>query len=181
MVEDDPDSAKLYFQWLYTRKIWCDPEIEVSKFSELPQAHDDEIRGLLKAYCFGEKIQDNEFKDSALDCIIAWTKVEDATGQRYFPGDSNVCLVWDNTPSHSPLRQLILDQHIWEVRHDDTRKIAHVGFLQELVFSLLENSKPKGVAPYRGASSCRYHAHGDGKLCYKEKRGRGHVEAQNSE
>jgi hypothetical protein len=92
LAEDDPSVFSVYQQWLYSGLIHTRCDLS-----------DDEFNTLVKAYILGEKIIDQHFKDSVADALI-----EKLCSLRRF--DTTLTnLVFDNTPSASPLRRLWMD------------------------------------------------------------------------
>jgi hypothetical protein len=63
LPEDDPDVFSVYQQFLYGGLIY-------TSYKNAPSRPDDEYKVLVKAYILGEKIMDQEFKDSIVDAII---------------------------------------------------------------------------------------------------------------
>jgi hypothetical protein len=92
LAEDDPNVFYVYQQWLYSGLIHTHCDLS-----------DDEFNILVKAYILGEKIIDQHFKDSVADAIV-----EKLCSLRRFD-TSLTNLVFDNTPSASPLRRLWMD------------------------------------------------------------------------
>lgn len=165
LPEDEPDIFALYHAWLYTGYILSKNE------SGGDGKTAEEYEELLKCYILGEKLLDNHFKDCTIDCFLAIFR---ATG-KFIPSLSR--LVFDNTPSRSPLRKLWLDIHIlcgspgWL---KDSEEYPQDFLLEMSRRSMrghsLNKSSGQGGRQEPGAhtifESCRYHEHEDG-ICYR--------------
>ena len=100
LPEDRPESFELYLRWLYGRKIYVQ---ELAKSAQ--SARDcNELDKLITDFVFGEKVQDDDYKDAILDTMIAHTINLDKHGQRWFPGIKGAARIYNGTPSGSPAR-----------------------------------------------------------------------------
>ena len=101
LPEDGPEVVALYLNWVYTSPILsCHPTSEKDS---------NEIRLLVEAFVFGEKIQDGRFRDAVIDAAIKSTLVPDIDGQIWFPGPLDVKRAYDGTPSGSDLYATLLE------------------------------------------------------------------------
>ncbi|KAF2501378.1 hypothetical protein BU16DRAFT_437218, partial [Lophium mytilinum] len=98
LADDDPESFTLYQEWLYSRQIHLEREEPIMKY--LPAC---------KAYCLGEKLMDNDFKNAVVDTIIRTTTETTVNESCFFPSVDSICVSYERTPRGSPLRQLIVD------------------------------------------------------------------------
>lgn len=98
LPDDDPDLFAVYQQWLYSGLIHTLCDNAVSEGG-------DEYEILVNAYILGEKIIDQEFKDSVADAIIEKLR----SSRRFDTTLTN--LVFDNTPPESPLRRIWMDAY----------------------------------------------------------------------
>lgn len=165
---DDPIIFNIYVQWKYKGKI-------LSATADQDDENQEEWLRLVQAYVLGDKLQDAAFKDAVLDSIIAKSNVA-VNGFHYFPIQNITTFIYANTVPKSPLRRLIVDQHVYHGQAtwmenasvDDLDK----EFLFDLSIAFLENRpQPLGLAPDKFGVTCMYHEHdGDGSKCYKTKK-----------
>lgn len=164
LPEDDPEVVSLYLNWIYNKRILSQSPTNEKGY--------DEICLLVKAYVFGEKIQDGRFKDAVIDATIKSTLIPDEDGQTWFPGSADVNRAYNGTPPGSPLRRLMVD--FWALHGNDDwdRKGVSKDFLLDLTGELFGhrstwNHDPR---PSNGkTSTCSYHEHGDDKSCYSQR------------
>ena len=164
LPEDDPDVFSVYQQWLYGNLI-C------TRYNNTVSQTDDEYESLVKAYILGEKIMDQDFKDSIADAIV-----EKARCVHRFD-TSLTSLVFDNTPPASPLRRLWLDIYFhfgsfeW-LEVDLVGGAINAEFMAE--FSRYQMKSRTGCDPNGAARpdvvflSCTYHEHGT-RPCHRLK------------
>lgn len=103
LPEDDPEVFSVYQQWLY------DGLVHTSSGTIFPTKTDDEYEALVKAYILGEKLMDPDFKDAITDAIVDKFRCL----RRFDTGLTT--LVFNETPSGSPLRRL-LDGYLLSLR-----------------------------------------------------------------
>lgn len=105
LPDDDPEAFALYLQWIYRGKI----------FSRRPPCESPFRSGkldlLIDCYIFGEKVQDDGYKDAVLDSLLACTSTKDEERERWFPTGQSVQRAYQKTPSGWPLRKLLVDMH----------------------------------------------------------------------
>jgi hypothetical protein len=152
LPEDDPSVFSVYQQWLYGGQIYtlCNTVFQV----------DDEYKILVKAYILGEKIMDQNFKDSAADAIV-----EKLRFLRRFD-TSLTDLVFENTLSTSPLRRLWMDVyfHFGNSEWLDAKMVGspiNSEFMVE--FSRYQMQFRTGFGSFGKDAmflSCTYHEHG---------------------
>lgn len=154
LPEDDPEVFSVYQQWLYGGRIHtCSSNKALFK-------PNDEYKTLVKAYILGEKIVDQDFKDS-----IADASVEKLRPLRRFDA-SLTDLVFDNTPAGSPLRRLWLDvyYHFGSSEWLDAKLVGgpiNAEFMVEFSRYQMEYRTGFGSFGKDGMFlSCTYHEHG---------------------
>lgn len=64
----------------------------------------------------GEKIEDERFKDTIIDAIVASVNQEAKDGQKYYPGEVPINLAYAGTPDDSLLRRLLVDMYFFNGR-----------------------------------------------------------------
>lgn len=109
----DTSLFKDYIHYLYSSKI---PILRSAEAKQKRMVDVGEYQHLTALYCFGEQYQDAHFKNTVIDAIIASTKEEDADGERWFPTNESVDIVYQGTPAGSPARKLMVDLHIEDGR-----------------------------------------------------------------
>jgi len=153
LPDDDPDVFSVYQQWLYVGLIH-------TRGNDALSQTDDEYRTLVKAYILGEKIMDHNFKDSIADAIVEKLRCM----RRFDTGLTN--LVFDNTPSTSPLRRLWLDAY-YNFGSPEWLTASLVGdpinaeFMVEFSRYQMQFRTSSGAfGPDAMFLSCTYHGHG---------------------
>lgn len=165
---DDPITFNVYAEWKYTGKI-------LSSIADQDDTNQEEWLHLVQAYILGDKLQDGPFKDAVLDSIIAKSNVA-VNGFHYFPIQNITTFIYANTIPNSPLRRLLVDQHVFHGRASwmEGGSVNDVDkeFLFDLCVSLLQHRpQPPGLAPDKVEVTCMYHEHdGTGSNCYKTKK-----------
>lgn len=133
-----------------------------------------EFERLISCYVLGDRLDDGNFRDAVVDKIIENTS-KNVSGAVYFPSTELTTLVYALTPPKSPLRRLVVDQHVF---HGDSIWIEEAkcevydkDFLYDLAIALLEQrgAPPKKKAPDIASSLCHYHHHDGSRTCYKSK------------
>lgn len=118
LTDDHPAVVKAYANWLYFRtlptpdehslangtfKADCEDE-DMTKIDDNHDLMDETQIFLARAYVFGEKVIDNQFKDTIIDCMIACTvKFGDC------PSHTAMNILYQGTLANSPARRLIVD------------------------------------------------------------------------
>jgi hypothetical protein len=124
----------------------------------------DEYELLVHAYILGEKFLDPGFKDCITDAII--DKLTQQTRFSLRLTDE----VYDNTPSHSPLRRLWMDVYYltgcadW-LDEDTVGQPINLEFMAE--FSRFQMRQHESRLPCPIMTPCNYHQHQVGK-CHRE-------------
>lgn len=167
LKEDDPAIFEIYLQWLYTGKILVSTQ---NRGGPEYLAWDM----LAKAYFLGDRFRDGNFVDAIMDTIIAESNTV-VNQCKYYPIGHVTAMVYENTVENSPLRRLIIDQHVHHGAADWISESANYDmnkeFLVDLVKALFDNRpKPLFEAPDQGINTCSYHAHETtGKPCCKSR------------
>lgn len=174
LTDIDPADFNQYVEYLYSGKIAATPaeRTEVCYMAEYER--------LIHCYALGDRFEDAGFRDAIIDRIIENSKVyvpdkDDPEDEaKTYPFGPVVELAYSFGSSKSPLRRLIVDQHVthgvagWIDEHK--LELYNKEFLYDLSIALFKNrpapSKLKG--PAAAASTCDYHEHQrSGKRCYK--------------
>ena len=162
LPDDEPEIIEIYVTWLYSNRIFTEPEGEVDKISNIGFSR------LFDAYIFGDKIQDSDFKDTIIDTFIEINKET----KSYF---SHARKIWESTPPGALIRRYMLDTFVWrggaEWLEANVAFRFNKDFLVELgraLYKKIDFARDyTGVAPFM-RDSCLYHEHtSKGEPCYK--------------
>lgn len=109
LPKDEVEVFDLSATWLYLGKILSR---EPKSIGQSDSDH-NELHTLIKAFCFGEKIQDGPFKDAVVDAVVSYSATPDERGRRWFPTMSMVDRAYKGIPQGSPFRRLLADMHVY--------------------------------------------------------------------
>nr|POF17506.1 hypothetical protein CFP56_12920 [Quercus suber] len=165
LPDDDSDVLDLYIHWIYQGKIYSRTPVDISG------KESNESETLVRAFVFGEKIQDGHFKDAVIDALLASVSTPDKDGACWYPTDETVNSAYADTPEGSPLRRLLLDMHIHHGTTTWVRASCGADFLVDLTKELFSLRKPlSGPDPTEMTnSSCHYHHHQSNQDCYSRR------------
>jgi len=116
LPEDSANTVIDYIKWLYYDKIAI----------KLYEAGDDKLEKkaeeaekvfclLAEAYIFGEKIIDTQYKNAVVKAIL-----DAQRSSRWSMGPESVSIVYEGTPSGSPVRRIIADRFAYSA-YDDSK------------------------------------------------------------
>lgn len=165
LADDDAEIFELYQQWLYRNKVFSRSPPEQTGQSNT------EYDTLIRAYIFGEKVQDGHFGDAIIDALIVSVNTPAVDGELWFPTDATVTKAYEGTPTGSPLRRLMVDLHVHHGSERWIKENNNLEFLVDLTRGLLASrSAPLATNPtsHQG-SSCNYHQHKKKECCYGHK------------
>jgi hypothetical protein len=162
LPDDEHIAVEFYVQWIYAGKIFSRPSTKDGDSSELSE--------LVGAFVFGEKVQDDDFRDAVIDSVIASIHTPDEKGECWYPTGSTADRACDGTPEGSPLRRLMVDLHLHHGRRAWLSDVNNVDFVKDLVGELyLDRDRERQVDPTAShLKSCGYHQHGEDLPCYSE-------------
>ncbi|KAI7081684.1 hypothetical protein KC356_g8962 [Hortaea werneckii] len=160
LPDDDPSVVDMYVNWLYTGKIFCRHSQDERRTSE--------YKLLISGYEFGEKVQDDGFRNAVVDSLIHAAATPNKAGQCWYPGLSMVDKAYKATPEGSPLRRLITTFYLNCGNDNWLRGDMNREFLTDLTKCLLRDKKASGQKSptLPNISSCQYHHHSKGERCY---------------
>ena len=167
LPEDKPDSVHQYLHFLYTGKIACH-DLDAQSRS-VHDDHDPEGDLLIDLYVLGEKYQDSCFKNALMDAIISKSDTADPQGLNWYFTKATVDDIYNNTTSSSPIRKLVVDQHVaYGERHWLADSINHPDFLLDLARKLLDVQRDGSLNIYKEGwvDHCDYHEHEEGEICH---------------
>ena len=140
--------------------------------SKTPEAFEEEWVDLVGAFIIGDKLQDDAFCDAIIDSMIAKSNAPFEGFHHFLFFKHATRFVYKYTPETSPLRKLMIDQHVYHGADNWYANAAledvDKSFLRDLSVALMgTRPKPSEEAPYRSGSNCRYHKHGEDVPCYQ--------------
>lgn len=103
LPERDPGIFEIFFQWLYTQKLWDNDGNQ----DDWPDTTD-----LVQLYVFADMADVPSLQNQALHALHKISELK-----KEFPF-LEMDYVWENTHSTSPLRRLFLDNIIWRSNPD---------------------------------------------------------------
>jgi len=169
MEDATPEVFSTYTQWLYQGVI-------ATQDRDMPIEDDEEYFELARAYVLGDRLQDADFKDAVIDCMIAKSEEKKAGGSRVFPRLDVVQHIYENTVEGSRARKVMVDLYCRNARGNGTwlqpegKDGAPHDFLYDLAASLIVNRGPPDERILlEKNTACMYHEHGgvEGNTCYK--------------
>jgi hypothetical protein len=166
---DNFTAVGLYVQWIYCGKIFSRPGTAEGEDQD-GQPY-SELRLLVEALIFGEKIQDGAFKDAVIDSLIASINTPGKDDKCWYPSGSMVDRVYEGTPEGSPLRRLMVDIHVNHGGRKWLEGVTNMDFLKDLAGDLYIDRESETYRANPTAShlkSCGYHHHDEDGLCYSE-------------
>jgi hypothetical protein len=129
----------------------------------------EEIDLLIEAFVLGEKLQDQEFKDALVDCLIYAVDTPDGQDKRWYPTPNAINRAYRGTPENSPLRRLLVDMYFFYGRREWLDKATNAEFLRDLAQDLLQDRGNFTIRADRTTAQlagCSYYCHGDENVCY---------------
>ncbi|KAF2494963.1 hypothetical protein BU16DRAFT_428025, partial [Lophium mytilinum] len=97
--DDDPEIFSIYQHWLYSQTLSTRKDYDVARKT---------YSALCDAYCLGEKLMDDNFKNTAIDAIIQ-RRSSSSGGTVWAPGGDVIAKAYKGTPEGSLLRKLLVD------------------------------------------------------------------------
>lgn len=157
LPDEDPETFELYLHWLYSKKLPVKRENQCNA----------EYLALAKAVALGDKLQDFDFADAAVDAIIDKSRHSGVIGQEL---DTMVKYIYENTVEGFKARRLFVDFYMCLDEPKVPRDLPPE-FLLDLVTVLLPRRLGTYIFdPSTMTNTCRYHNHcPKSSLCYKNK------------
>lgn len=151
----DPSNFRVYQNFLYFGKVESD--LALLQDNEMDKEHER----LIECYVLGDRFRDGAFKDCVID-VMHDNATTSVRGYYYYPSGQLTTKIYSSTPPLSPLRRLILDQH---VTHGKTTWMSEPGigafdkdFLFDLTIALLdEDDTTRKTNKAREIKVCKYH------------------------
>ena len=121
LPEDLADTVISYVKWLYCDKLAISQVLPPDALTpEKKTEEKDKIYVLLaQAYVFGEKMMDVKYKNAVLKAIYGLTNAFSKS-----MGSKSVCILYDGTPSGSPLRRFIAENTAHKAWHDSEKEVG---------------------------------------------------------
>ncbi len=101
LPEEEPEDFEVFLLWLYTQSL---------EHTESPNVN-QQYEVLFKLYFLADRLQVRGLRNAIVDTIIALEHSGD-----FVPGTDLVNLTFERTARSSPLRRLMVDMHVWDVR-----------------------------------------------------------------
>ncbi|KAM0724081.1 hypothetical protein Q7P37_000261 [Cladosporium fusiforme] len=164
---DSTLAVGLYVQWIYGGRIFTRPGRGGAEDKD--KAPYSETSLLVEGFIFGEKIQDGDFRDAVVDAIIVSINDPGKDDLVRYPSGTTVERAYEGTPEGSPLRKLMVDIYVHHGNRDWLHKVANPDFLRDLAEDLYlgRDCSPNDPTALH-LTGCRYHQHGNDRLCYTE-------------
>ena len=121
LPEDLADTVISYVKWLYCDKLAISQVLPPDALTpEKKTEEKDKIYVLLaQAYIFGEKMMDVKYKNAVMKVIYGLTNAFSKS-----MGSQSVCILYDGTPSGSPLRRFIAENTAHKAWHDSEKEVG---------------------------------------------------------
>lgn len=163
LPEHDVEAFQVYMNWLYSKRLPVKSEDPL----------DDEYLLIAKMIVLGDRLQDLDFQDAAVDAILDKSRSSTMNGQAIAP---TVNYVYENTLEDSKARKLLVDFYVcrgnedW-LRDSDGLRDLPAEFISDLAIALLQRrGKPDSGDPAYMTDTCVYHNHDcTSRACYKKK------------
>lgn len=167
LPEDNAGLFNIFVRFVHTGRVYCAEEGDVSEKNGV--SRDQEWSRLTKSWLLGDKLGSTSFKDAIIDALI-----EKILTVRFTPTWLHATVyMYLGTASNSGLRRLGVDVAVWKWSHQDMCE-AETGtwhqFFKDVAirFQGLSEADRKGLPPFCGPASCKYHEHvAADKPCYK--------------
>jgi hypothetical protein len=166
LKDDDPDTFLLYLHWLYRGTL----PVRIDKPG---LKGNSEYLQSAKAYILGDKLLDGDSNDVVIDAMKDKSRTRTSDGRRWFPVGPVLSCVYDNTPTSSKARQLLVDIYVrhgvrdWLSGWADPNEIPK-DFLLDLTMAPLDLKHNSQDDSTEKSSTCAYHQHGlQENSCYK--------------
>jgi hypothetical protein len=159
LPDDEPDLIHLYLHFLYTGNIACQQDRRA--VNNDGDVHEPQDILLARLYCFGEKYQDSELKETALNALAVMLLTRDSMGSYGVLDIDSVNLLYLGTSTSSPVRKLIVEHCVKRQRGAQINDGYCHEFLSDVATAALDELRsreqsgcPRGC-PIRGCRDTR--------------------------
>jgi hypothetical protein len=153
LPKDEPDVVSTYIRWLYTGVLYTGESIETEV----------EWERLVLAYIFGDKIQDDDYKDATIDGLISKSSEE-----KLYP-IHKTREIYENTVSGDLARRLWVHWFVYARKPEWMDEAKEDLYTKRFLFELAQALMwPKAMKPPYETGTCYYHIHGQ-RRCYKDR------------
>lgn len=131
----------------------------------------EEIDLLIEAFILGEKLQDQEFRDAVIDCLIDAVDTPDGQDKRWYPTPGFIDRAYRGTPEGSPLRRLLVDMDFFDGCREWLDEATNADLLRDPARDFLQDRGSFATrADHTTAqlAGCLYHCHGIENACYSD-------------
>lgn len=111
--DDAPSVVDLYVQRKCSERIIClrGPAEEREEDKRSKNAHEFELQ--ISGFVFGEKVQDNDFKDAIIDALVHTVATQDEVGTRWDQTGKRTSQADSGTPEGPPICRLPVDLYVF--------------------------------------------------------------------
>lgn len=163
LPDEDPEVFESYLHWIYCKKLPLRCEDPGSA----------EYLQLAKAIILGDRLQDADFEDAAIDAVIDKSQSSKMNGQALAP---MITYIYKNTVGESGARRLLVDFYVCQGNKDwlggpKGPRDLPPEFILDLATGLLERRPQIENGKFCDRfGTCKYHNHSsNGAICYKSK------------
>ncbi|EMD01220.1 hypothetical protein BAUCODRAFT_21148 [Baudoinia panamericana UAMH 10762] len=142
LPDDDEKTFSDYVSWLYTSTLYGFHWSNANAYDRL-----------FKLYVLADKLLDSECKDRTIETILGviWDQHIGDFGKCLFPSVSEVHFAYNNTTTDSPLRQIIVELHVYEAKSRMTGFLT----LRTSCRTWCINSTPSASCPRTGVRNAK--------------------------
>ena len=162
LPDDDPELFKIFLAFTYTGRVYC------TKADDRESPNEDREKGrLADAWMMAERLQSVKFKDAIVDSLIANMLSTGTYPTGTYKG------IYAESAGPSGMRKLHVDIAVFSWSNKDLEDADRDEAWQDFFYDVAVRSQAFGIAgrprqePWKEASWCRYHDHGDAAPCYK--------------
>ncbi|KAF2130101.1 hypothetical protein P153DRAFT_396431 [Dothidotthia symphoricarpi CBS 119687] len=145
------ETVKAYINWLYSSKSAVIPLEDKSIYAMLQNEEAQNLFiSLAKAYVFGEKLQDIEYKNLVIkDMVVVWDAL------RWSPGPECTAIIYNGTSTGSPARRFLTDIIAYTAHYDPDEPVGWMSFIDEIPYEALVDAM-KATIKLRSALNSSY-------------------------
>lgn len=165
LPEDSSESFEIFYHFLYTGRIYCMSDFDISSRSSGSLEGNKEWSRILNAWTLAQKLLAVPFADACTDAYIVKAQTAHSVSAYQVP--------YTYGASGCGMRRLCVDQVVWRWSMESFGSVprdSSFGLFWLDVAMALSRTKHdglKGAVPYHSGETCFYHDHGGSTPCYK--------------
>ena len=164
LPESDPETFKIYANWLYSGTLLVDDELAV------PAAEKDIWDLMVKAYILGDRLCDKDFKDAVTDGA-AQECLREYEGETFAIGPEPCRWLFGNSTPGVSFRRLIVRYLAAFVDLSIIKEDEPSALLHAIIQEMNRDDRPTEEEFAAEVEACSYHEHKAGaENCYRNKR-----------